>query len=100
MVGDIGFRAAAWKVVARDRRIGWDVPCRTAHLGRVLNNARFLLLPWVQVKHLASIELALAAPRLPEDFDARYDEQWRPARERRTGCGKLRLLANHVAVCI
>jgi len=72
VLGAIGFGAAAWKVAARDRWIGWEAPCRETHLGRVLNNARFLILPWVQVKNLASKVLALAAARIPEDFAARY----------------------------
>lgn len=71
VLGAIGFGAAAWKVAARDRWIGWG---REAHRGRVLTNARFLLLPWVQVKHLASKGLALAARRVAEDFPARYGE--------------------------
>ena len=75
VLGAIGFAAAAWKVAARDRWIGWEAPSREAHLGRVLNNARFLILPWVQVKNLASKVLALAAKRMPEDFAARYGER-------------------------
>jgi hypothetical protein len=75
VLGAIGFGAAAWKVAVRDRWIGWDAACREAHLQRVLNNARFLLLPWVQVKNLASKVLALAAARIPEDFAARYGER-------------------------
>jgi hypothetical protein len=75
VLGAIGFAAAAWKVAARDRWIGWEAACREVHLGRVLNNARFLLLPWVQVKNLASKVLALAAARIPGDFAARYGER-------------------------
>ena len=75
VLGAIGFGAAAWKVAARDRWIGWEGPCREAHLQRVLNNARFVLLPWVRVKNLASKVLALAAARIPEDFAARYGER-------------------------
>jgi hypothetical protein len=61
VLGPRGFEAAAWKVAARDRWIGWGRPSREAHLGRVLNNARFLILPWVWVKNLAS--KVLARPR-------------------------------------
>jgi hypothetical protein len=74
VLGAIGFGAAAWKVAARDHWIGWGRDAREAHLGHVLNNARFLLLPWVQVKHLASKVLALAARRVAHDFPARYGE--------------------------
>ncbi len=44
-------------------------------MGRVLNSARFVILPWVQVQNLASKVWALAAARLPEDFAARYGER-------------------------
>ena len=71
----MGFGAAAWKVAARDAWIGWDGPTRETHLGRVLNNARFLLLPWVRVRHLASKVLALAARQVGTDFVARYGER-------------------------
>jgi hypothetical protein len=75
ILGAIGFGAAAWKVAARDRWIGWGRGAREAHLGRVLNNARFLLLPWVEVKNLASKVLSLAAARVSKDFPARYGER-------------------------
>jgi hypothetical protein len=72
LLGALGFGAAAWKVASRDQWIGWDRAGREAHLGRVLNNARFLLLPWVQVRNLASKILALSAKQVPEDFAIRY----------------------------
>ncbi len=75
LLGALGFGAAAWKVAARDRWIGWEASVREAHLGRVLNNARFLLLPWVRVKNLASKVLALSARQVADDFAARYGER-------------------------
>jgi hypothetical protein len=48
------FGSAAWKVQARDRFIGWDGACRRRGLARVVDNSRFLILPWVRVPHLAS----------------------------------------------
>jgi hypothetical protein len=75
VLGAIGFGAAAWKVAVRDRWIGWERSAREAYLGRVLNNARFLLLPWVQVRNLASKVLSLAAARVAEDFPARYGQR-------------------------
>ena len=70
-----GYGAAAWKVGPRDRWIGWSPEIREAHLGRVVNNARFLILPWVRVRNLASRVLALAAGRVGDDFAARYGER-------------------------
>ena len=75
LLGALGFGAAAWKVAARDRWIGWNRAGREAHLGRVLNNARFLLLPWIQVRNLGSKVLALSARQVAEDFAARYGER-------------------------
>lgn len=72
VLGVLGFGAAAWKVAPRDRWIGWDTGAREAHLPRVLNNARFLILPWVEVRNLASRVLSLAARRIANDFEARY----------------------------
>jgi hypothetical protein len=62
----------AWKMAARDRWIGWDDAQRQQHLQSVVNNARFLILPWVKVRGLASKILALCARRLPDDWERRY----------------------------
>jgi hypothetical protein len=59
-------------VAARDQWIGWKAVEREAHLPRVINNARFLILPWVEVRNLASRVLSLAARRVVGDFEARY----------------------------
>ena len=64
--------SAAWKMAARDRWIGWTDPQRAVNLRFVVNNSRFLILPWVQVPHLASALLARAARRLPDDWQAAY----------------------------
>jgi hypothetical protein len=41
-------------------------------LSAVVNNARFLILPWIRVPHLASKLLGLAARTLPGHWQARY----------------------------
>jgi hypothetical protein len=66
------FGAAAWKVAVRDRFIGWSVEQRRERLGLITNQQRFLILPWVRVRHLASHLLALATRRLSADWQARY----------------------------
>lgn len=66
------FGSAAWKARDRDRWIGWDEPQRQRHLSRLTNNTRFLILPWVQVPHLASHLLGQVARRLPNDWRAKY----------------------------
>ena len=66
------FGAAAWKVAVRDRFIGWSAAQRARHLGLLANQQRFLILPWVQVPHLASHLLARALRRLSGDWQSRY----------------------------
>ena len=68
----LGFGACAWKVAPRDRFIGWTAQQRQARLHLVVNNARFLILPWVQIKNLASSLLARVCRRLPDDWQAGY----------------------------
>jgi Domain of unknown function (DUF4338) len=62
----------AWKMAARDRWIGWNPQQRARHLPFIVNNSRFLLLPWVQVKALASKILAHCARQLPADWQQHY----------------------------
>jgi len=66
------FGAAAWKAAARDQWIGWDIQQRQRHLGLVSNNARFMVLPWVRVPHLASHLLGRVAARLSADWQRKY----------------------------
>ncbi len=72
IIGAIGFGGAAWKVASRDNWIGWDGDTRERRLSGILNNTRFLILPWIQVKNLASRILSLSVKRLKTDMPIRY----------------------------
>src|SRR5947199_684178 len=62
----------AWKMKPRDAWIGWSDEQRQRHLQGIVNNGRFLILPWVRVQGLASKILALNARRMPRDWQTRY----------------------------
>jgi hypothetical protein len=62
----------AWKMQARDRWIGWSEEQRRGNLQRIVNNGRFLILPWVHVKGIASKILALSARHMPCDWKRHY----------------------------
>lgn len=66
------FGAAAWKTQPRDQWIGWDHSIRQRRLSLVVNNSRFLILPWVRLPHLASHLLARVTRRLSDDWQQRY----------------------------
>jgi hypothetical protein len=72
LLGVIGFGASAWKVAPRDQWIGWSDSQRRVRLHLVVNNARFLLLPWVRSPNLASWVLGRCARQLPGDWEPRY----------------------------
>jgi hypothetical protein len=68
----LGFGASAWKTEPRDSFIGWTAEQRKANLHLVVNNARFLILPWVTCKNLASRILGQIIKQLPGDWEKRY----------------------------
>lgn len=68
----IGFAAAAWRVTCRDRFIGWDDQARQQHLNLLVNNHRFLILPWIKIANLASWILAQITRRLRHDWQTLY----------------------------
>lgn len=66
------FGAAAWQSAPRDRFIGWSAVQRAEALSQVVNNSRFLILPWVKVPGLASHVLSRAMRRLNADWQSKY----------------------------
>ena len=72
IIAALGFGASAWKVKPCDQAIGWTTEQRQRNLHLIVNNARFLILPWIRCKNLASRILGLTAKRLPDDWQARY----------------------------
>jgi hypothetical protein len=66
------FGAAAWQCAPRDQWIGWSSEQRAQGLPRIVNNSRFLILPWVRVSCLASHILSQIARRINADWQARY----------------------------
>ncbi|MBC7993381.1 MAG: DUF4338 domain-containing protein [Rhizobacter sp.] len=72
LVALLSFGASAWKLAGRERYIGWQERERMKNLQLVVNNARFLILPWIQSKGLASKILSRVARQLPLDWQQRY----------------------------
>ncbi len=71
-VAALSFSAPALKVEARDRFIGWSADQRKRYLPHLANNSRFLILPWVQVPHLASHVLSLAIDQVRRDWPSQF----------------------------
>jgi hypothetical protein len=72
VVGCLLLSSPAWKMAVRDRWIGWSDPVRRRNLQRLVQNSRFLLLPWVEVRYLASTVLARMARQCGDDWQRAY----------------------------
>jgi len=68
ILGCLFFSAASWHLKDRDQWIGWTKTDREKRLNLVINNKRFLILPWVNVPNLASHALSLALKQLRKDW--------------------------------
>ena len=66
------FSSPAWKMAPRDAWIDWTDEQRRRNLQYVVSNSRFLILPWVSVRSLASKILSLATRQLPLDWQSLY----------------------------
>jgi hypothetical protein len=72
VVALLSFGASAWKSKPRDDYIGWSRAQRERNLHLIVNNARFLILPWIRRYNLASRVLALVRRHLPDDWQRHY----------------------------
>jgi hypothetical protein len=73
-LGCVVFGAPAWQCTVRDQWIGWSTTERARHLGRIVNNTRFLIFRWVRVPHLASHILSQVSRRIRQDWPAKYGQ--------------------------
>jgi len=71
-LGCLMFAGPAKAIRVRDEWIGWTKNQRLRNLAWVINNTRFLILPWVHVKNLASHILGQAARRVKDDWLKRW----------------------------
>ena len=72
VAGCLQFSSPAWRIACRDKWIGWDDAVRGTNLQRIINNSRFLILPWVNIRNLASKVLSLALGSIEDDWAKRY----------------------------
>jgi len=67
------FGSAALTITERDKYIGWSTEKRRSNLHYVTNNMRFLILPWIRIKNLASYILSQISRRIVGDWIERYN---------------------------
>ena len=73
IVGAISFCSAMYRLGPRDAYLGWDEETRIAMLPHLVNNNRFLILPEIKVKNLASRVLSMSLRQMQEDWEKQYE---------------------------
>jgi hypothetical protein len=68
----VAWSSAPRHLGSRDRFIGWSAAARLKNIHLLAYNSRFLVMPWVSVKNLASHILGHMAKRVPADWAALY----------------------------
>ena len=71
-LGCLLFSASSWALAPREEWIGWGAAEKKSRLHLVVNNSRFLLLPWVRINNLASRALSMAARQIQKDWLDEY----------------------------
>ena len=71
-IGGLSFSSSAWRLETRDKWIGWDEERRLGGLSKVVCNSRFLIVPHVRVKNLASYVLSQSIRQMEEEWYEEY----------------------------
>lgn len=71
-IAALGYNRAALHVGVREAYVGWDKKRKLECLPLVVNNYRFLILPWIRIKNLASYLLSQTLRCLRTDWHDRY----------------------------
>jgi hypothetical protein len=72
VLGCVLLAGAAKAITVRDEWIGWAPEQRLRNLPWVVSNSRFLIFPWVKVRHLASHVLGKVGRRVVSDWQRRW----------------------------
>jgi len=71
-VACLAWSSAPRHLASRDRFIGWSSAARRRNIRYLAYNTRFLILPWVEVPHLASHILGSMARQISQDWELIY----------------------------
>lgn len=67
-VACLAWGPSVYQIESRNMFIGWSQQERSRNIRHIANNNRFLILPWVRIKNLASHILALSAQAVARDW--------------------------------
>ena len=72
LLGALGWQSAVGHLGCRNRLLAWNPEQRARYLDRLVNNVRFLVLPWVKVPGVGSVILSEGVWRLQRDWPEHY----------------------------
>lgn len=68
----LAFSSSVFRIRCRDEYIGWNYKVRNSNIRYIANNSRFLILPWIRIRNLATHVLSRSAKVLPFDWKRIY----------------------------
>ena len=74
-IAALSYNQASLKLGVREEYVGWNPSQKQELLPHIVNNNRFLILPWVKVKNLASHLLSQTLKMLKKDWNAKYGRE-------------------------
>lgn len=72
IIAAISYNRPVQRVAAREEYIGWDDEERQKNLHYVVSNNRFLILPWVHIRYLASHLLSVSLKLVQQDWETSF----------------------------
>jgi len=71
-VACLSWSSCVFRIQCRDEFVGWSHEQRNANIQHTANNSRFLILPWIRVKNLASHILGLSVRNVSKQWEYVY----------------------------
>jgi hypothetical protein len=71
-VACMAWNSTVFRIQSRDDFIGWSPEARSINNRFMVNNSRFLILPWIRIKNLASHLLGLSARTISHNWEEFY----------------------------
>lgn len=70
-----GWKTGSLNLKVRDKFIGWNEEEKRKYLDHILNNTRYLIMPWVKIYNLASYLLSRLVKQLIIDWQIKYGKE-------------------------
>ena len=75
LIAASGWKVGSLQLKSRDDFIGWDQEQKHQYLEQVIDNTRYLIMPWVRIPNLASHLLSRLIKQVQMDWQNKYNKE-------------------------